>query len=407
MLSMQKMEMLRVAALRAGGYTELYIARVLGISTTTVSNRLKQAEAEKYLLRQEPYILNRQVLTAEQDAELENTVKRSSLQEKLNRAISRYSESKSRSAPHPEAVVVPSGSERVDPEGWKQRLKRFGLEAAPTIRAAIAEAKGNNAGIAWGATVASVVDEIEKLDRGNRLRPPVTFVPVCGEPLDTPLSRESASQLCSRLDTAINLTHGHALSLAALPALTPIEFASDSEKATLLRLYRRVKHYDKIFGNSGNSTGLIDKLSVIVCSVGPEDRVWGYRSDDLLRSGGLKREELNKLVSGDVAGVLVPKAGQWADERLSMIRDRHWNGLLLRSLVETVERAKAKTYPGVCVLALGKNKSDFVFRCLGLCNDQNEHVYVLNRLVVDDDLAQALLVRLVTANKLGESKKTP
>jgi hypothetical protein len=211
------------------------------------------------------------------------------------------------------------------------------------------------------------------------------------------------TSLGARLDATLNKTTGHALSLSALPALIPVhEFTSSAELSVLRRLFRRVKHYDEIFieqvpgrrkrpRETTAKKPWLQRLDAVLCSVGPDDRVWGYRGDDLLESGDLKREELQTLVLGDIAGVLIPRPGMWGDAKLAIIRD-HWNGIRLEDLQACAERAVVlKHVPGVCVFAAGANKAHFVSQCLRLRDDEGKVVSLINHLIIDDDLAARLL----------------
>jgi DNA-binding transcriptional regulator LsrR (DeoR family) len=404
---------LKAARLCAEGYSEDKIARVLGISSSTVNAAIGWAINHKRLERHKRYVFVPHGLSRAELDELDQIVSDSDMQITLQEAIDRYVDTR-KGTVTPTVRVAPSGSRRKDSRGWNLRLERFGREMAPSIRQLIGTVN-QAVGISWGASVASVVKGVETLQAGPLVRrKPIYFVPVCGEPLGAPLSAESCSNLSARMDSSLNRSQGHALSLSALPALIPVEeFTTAEDLQTLGRLFRRVKHYSDIFGQPSSSERnapsnkqwkkpWLQNLDAVLCSVGPEDRVWGYRGDDLLQSGDLTREDLRELVLGDIAGVLIPQPGKWGSPKLAMIRD-HWNGIQLEHLLGCARRAAvAKGVCGVCVVAIGSNKAAFLVECLGLRDDNGGPVSLINHLLVDDDLASALLNLLGPAQKAAE-----
>jgi hypothetical protein len=204
-----------------------------------------------------------------------------------------------------------------------------------------------------------------------------------------------------------------------VPALTPIdEFPEEAELEILERLFRRAKHYHEIFierkvrgqGRARrDSKCWLDDLDTILYSVSRDDKVWGYRADDLLASGLLKQEELCKLVLGDIAGVLIPRPNRWNDPRLGKIQ-RYWNGVTLHHILACAKRAKTTGTVGVCVFALGSNKAEVLAECLRLRDEENKPTSLINELIVDDDLASRLAQLLgsdagtsgATASQRGE-----
>jgi DNA-binding transcriptional regulator LsrR (DeoR family) len=395
---------LTAARLYAEGYTGAQIAKHLGISGAKVAEIVKSAEFSNILKPQPSYRFVSKGIDRTTLRKLEQAVVDIDLQSRTQAAVDRFTAAQD--APIcPTVRVVTTGSTRVDERGWTARLDRFGQGAAPVVRE-ILRLSQRSVGISWGATVASVVRGIEQLRTGPIARnQSLTVVPLCGEPLGTPLSEESCTNLGARLDAAINRSKGHALSLSALPALIPIDaFSKQEELEVLRRLFRRVKHYRSIFETRGNGLpGWFDSLDTILCSVGPQDRVWGYRGDDLIDSGDLQRSELQTFVLGDLAGVLIPREGRWNEKKLTDIQ-AHYNGVSFDQLRACSARASAsvdasrsnrlgsKARPmGVCALALGKNKARFVLECLRLRDRQRKPVAVVNWLIVDDDLATELL----------------
>jgi DNA-binding transcriptional regulator LsrR (DeoR family) len=402
MRAIDELTKLKAACLYAEGRSEDQIAKILGKASSTVNGAIRWAIGQKRLRPQRPYVFIMKGLPQTQRKSLRQILADADTQLSLQRAIAEAVRAHDGSIT-PTVHVVPSGSRRIDARGWELRLERFGEAAEPLIRQFLSNVD-EAAGVAWGATVASVVKGIEMAQTGPLPRTrPIWFVPVCGEPLGAPLSQESSSNLSSRLDAVLNKSAGHALSLAALPALTPVkEFQTAGDLEVLRRLFRRVKHYSEIFiardsRTKGVPSGALAKkswlrsLDAILCSIGPEDRTWGYRGDDLLESGDLERKELQSFVMGDIAGVLIPRQGMWSNPKLAMIRD-HWNGIRLEDLQLCASRsASQKNVPGVCVVALGSNKAAFIRECLRLRDDKEHVISLINYLVVDDDCAARLL----------------
>jgi hypothetical protein len=176
---------------------------------------------------------------------------------------------------------------------------------------------------------------------------------------------------------------------------------------TLKNLFRKVKHYTEIFENRSTEPPWLEELDAILCSVGPEERVWGYRGDDLIRSGGLTREELDGLVLGDIAGILIPKPGSWNHPKLTRIREC-WNGITYENLAQTARRAydSRQGAIGVCVMALGANKARLIKELLKPSTVPGRPTHsLINQLWVDQDLARELYDP--QGNKAMKEKKRP
>jgi DNA-binding transcriptional regulator LsrR (DeoR family) len=132
---------------------------------------------------------------------------------------------------------------------------------------------------------------------------------------------------------------------------------------------------------------LINKIDMLLTSVGPPDRPLGWLGDDLLRAVGLKRAQVAQLVEGDISGVLLPRQGRdiKLDGHLEKIRGA-WTGITMDDLKRCHERAQRNGMPGVVVIALGKNKATAVAEVirLGIC----DHLFIDREL--SENLKKAL-----------------
>jgi DNA-binding transcriptional regulator LsrR (DeoR family) len=287
--------------------------------------------------------------------------------------------------------VFGSGSRRTTVEGWQLRLETVTRAAAPFVRDLLLRA--NLAGISWGQTVGTMAFAIRDLPGPPpRTDNPVRVVPLCGEPLGNRPTSLSSSSLSETLEEALNGRVVSNLSLGMVPAFIPGGF-SQAELKAVWKLIGLVKAYDEVFGGRDPLAG---RLDMVLTSIGPAERPLGYGSGDLLRTGGLRVEELRETLLGDISGVCIPRPhlDRARRHKLARVTER-WTGIRLAHLEVCAGRASGNPLsgpPGVVVFAIGANKARFAIEAIRLG--------LVNYAFVDDDLAEEM-DRLLTAELGG------
>lgn len=298
----------------------------------------------------------------------------------------------------PEVRVFDSGSTDTTRPGWAARLEAFGRAAAPYIGDQIANA--SVVGTSWGDTPDAIIRAI-----GDRppLRPkhPIQFFGVCGEMLDGPPRKVSASSLAHRLDQIVNRDpmHSHCHWLAGVPSRLP-EPKPGSKDGLTGEECEAVRHYicllpgyRRVFGAHPDGRGLntrekplVDRADLILTSCGPKERPLGYRGVQELRAAGLALREAHRLVLGDISGYLL-KDPKIADRgRIAAINSRLVSPDLLGKFRACSARALAGRGGGTLVCAIGGNKSDALLEIVRLG--------LAAKIVIDLDLARELSRRL-------------
>jgi hypothetical protein len=182
-----------------------------------------------------------------------------------------------------------------------------------------------------------------------------------------------------------NYQHAHSFSLRAVPAV--ISPDHDAAKAETIREFvNRGAQFRRVFGTPGRESGpvpLVDRLEMLLTSVGPVDRPLGWLGAGLLNAVGLPRAQMKSLIVGDVSGVLLRRqdgGGEYAS-RLDRIR-ACWTGIREEHIESCQQRARRSGKPGVVVVALGAIKAPTVAEIIrrGLCR----------HLFVDQDLFDAM-----------------
>ncbi|MFQ5738715.1 MAG: hypothetical protein ACE5JX_06845 [Acidobacteriota bacterium] len=353
------------------------IAEVLGVSQPVVSRMLGRAREKGWLIQKvefaEESFLPTQMKAIQQRAftfDLEGPLKRLS---------------RDRGWPSPRAVsVFHSGSKSLLPSQLKQRSATFGRAAAANVLKAILQSR--IVGVAWGSTLASVIDGLEALKLVPPLTPqPVRFVATCGEPLGHDMSEVSSSFLARRLDKIVNgRSERYSSCLAGIAAVIPRKFIAKNEGETIQHFIESAKSYKKVFGARGSrgEHSLISQLDCFLTSVAADGRPWNMQKDEFIVTGGLDRDQLEALVCGDVGGVLIPRPDLTPrqQEELAEVRQM-WTGIRRKDL-ERCAQSSRQGRPGVLVVTFGRNKKRVLYEAtkMGLVNE----------LIIDHDLADEL-----------------
>jgi DNA-binding transcriptional regulator LsrR (DeoR family) len=361
------------AYLYTHGNDQAKIGGVLGVSQAEVSRLLAVA-------RREGWLQTRCVLPEDAVAAVEQMVfsGRDALRERLVREAARGG-----SAVVPAFRIFHSGGEGSDAGSWNARLRRFGEAAATRLQELLPHLR--LVGVAWGATIARLVDGVRQLNpHPPSLRAPVQFIPLTGEPLTFPDPETSSSTLAHRLNEILG-GQGAFHSLAAVPAFIPAKFSPHSRKA-IRQFIAEIAGYRVIFERRGADGDpqepLADRVDAIITGVGTVAAgVSGRLLDDRLVAEGLTKEELRERVIGDIGGVFLPRSAR--DRVVEGINER-WAGVRLEHFARcALGAARGAGRVGVIVLAVGRSKAEVVLECV--------RAGLVNELLLDHDLAQALI----------------
>lgn len=255
-------------------------------------------------------------------------------------------------------------------------------------------------GISWGYTITSIVHELRKLDPlPPRKGKPITFLPLCGEPLGKPkgkaVTQLSASSLAEQFDKLFNDSTEHSPTMSPVPAIIfDHDFEKDFETSqknvnTICEFFKSfATGYREIFygeqKNRKQEKPLIHKLDTILTGVGAPTHPRGYWGDTLMSTQGINWESLSKLIIGDISGVLFPdpKFSDNMPKEFKMIIDG-WTGIKKEHIENCAKKALDNKTSGVIVVAVGANKAKSLYESM-----KNK---LVNKLVIDLDLAEALL----------------
>jgi DNA-binding transcriptional regulator LsrR (DeoR family) len=352
------------------GNDQARIKEVLGVSQGEVSRLLATA-------RREGWLQMRCILPDGVVQEIEQLVfaNRNQLRDRLDH------EARAHDAPPVRGIrVLPGGAAATDPAGWNLRLERFGRAAAARFQELLPRMRVT--GVAWGKTIAGLVGGLRQSPpQGQSPAEPVHFFPITGEPLTNPDPETSSSTLSHRLNEIVNGGKGMFHSLAAVPAFVPAKFPKKSREA-IRAFLAEIFGYRAIFDRRQPQKPLIDQVDSIITGVGTVSaEASGRLLDDRMRAEETTKEQLAKLVIGDIGGVFVPRSPR--NETVRGINER-WTGATLADFAGCARAAAQNNHRvGVIVLAVGKAKAQIVLECVRLG--------LVNELIIDHELAQALL----------------
>jgi DNA-binding transcriptional regulator LsrR (DeoR family) len=392
------LDMLAAAFLAGEGKKQVEIANTLSLSPTAVSRLLK--EARKTYLRQEVRFLHEK-LAPETMKNVLHRASRNQLGDTLNRLALRNG------VRGPVLRVYSCHSPSKD---IRQRMEELSRYAAPYIRDLILRAKV--CGVTWGGMLSRVVPALRELSLASPWKTDrIDIIPLSGEPLGDNPNSYSSSTLAHELGRIVNGDEYNAESVAMVPAFIPDGFTSQ-EVQGVWRLIGLVKSYNRIFGppqgrastivdrSAGlNDNSLANSLDMVLTSVGSAERPLGHGAGRLFETGGLRIEQLRTLVIGDIGGVCYPRPDLSTEEKEALrgVTSR-WTGVSRRHLRGCARRAHEgdpfRSAPGVVVICVGSERAKFLIDVVKLG--------VVNHLIIDDDLQNALLRELNTSPRSEE-----
>ena len=182
--------------------------------------------------------------------------------------------------------------------------------------------------------------------------------------------------------------------LSGIPAY--ISYQRAQESGTTLAAWRKffagVPGYNAIFGGiRGSATPLIRRLDTIITGVGTivltREAQWRETGDfikERLDQDCLSKQEMHRLIYGDIGGILLAREGLSAGDMKQIDQlNAGWMGMRLSHWQAVARAAAPKGAPGVIVVAYGPWKAEMVRKIIQLG--------LVNQLIVDATLADALL----------------
>jgi DNA-binding transcriptional regulator LsrR (DeoR family) len=359
------------------GLAQGEIGRMLGgLSQSVVSRLLKHAEERKWLERRYRFIP--EGLPAERLEYLRRLVE-------PNQLIDRLSAVESRTGVRVRDVhVVDSGSTGTSAKAIAQRQSRFGRAGARTVADLLL--RSDVFGVTWGRTISHVVDALREIAPVRATGRAIRFVPVCGEPQHEKSNPDTSSHLAERLHVLLRASiPGRPASLTGVPALIPRRFRG-SDARGIRKFVEAAASYREIFGDRAPLIGQVDSL---LTSAGPAERPMGFVNEELRSAGSvsprpLTKEQLAKLVVGDIGGVLLPRRDLDAAARREVAAlNNMWTGVKREHLERIATQAARTNRPGVIVASFGGvDRAEIVAEAVR-CG-------LVNELIIDRQLADAL-----------------
>jgi DNA-binding transcriptional regulator LsrR (DeoR family) len=316
-----------------------------GLSQSRVSRLLKLAEARR-LLDVRYRFLGADELSPEHLADLQALVEPKELLDILRRFDSKNG------VRVREVRVVDTGGPGETPRTTDLRLARLGRGAATRVGELLQ--RSSIFAVTWGQTVSHVVDALAAAP--PRLDRPVTFVPVCAEPLDRSSNKETSSHLVQRLHRLLQPDAPPPPSLTGVPALIPLKFLIRDH--SIRQFIEEAASYREIFGGADP---LIKRVDTLITSVGPADRPMGFIHDELLKAGSIEGKPLTatklaSLVAGDIGGILIPRRTLKDEKDKTAVEalNEMWTGVKRKHLERIARDADRNNRPGVIVVSLDR-----------------------------------------------------
>lgn len=364
-------------------FHEEEIARLMGVKGRTVRELIHEAR-QQGLFRG----FDERKVTAERFDQLQNMRAHSDGLFDALQAASRLSGGKPVLQRLSVINTVAPGEE---PAEIKKNLAAFGALAGERLRHWLGQC--SHIGVAWGETLWLAFEAMKHIHAADHLPRELQVIPTLGETLALRAVGHSSSQLALELQQTLAGHRDPPLSLSGVAAVIPRSFQSSGEIEVIHRfLIEASPAYRLIFGRddrTDHGKPLVEQMDALVTSVSLADGPPRMAEHDLLEIGGVPPAEYDKLVFGDIGGVLLPRPevrtkGQKAHfeqiaELLTGIRFKHYEDVAKRAAA-----ADDEALPGVIVLATGAKKAPVVWRAI--------QMGIVNRLICDAGLLEKLAV---------------
>lgn len=269
-------------------------------------------------------------------------------------------------------------------------------------------------GLMWGRTVHLLVENIkacgEYLD--HDALGGVVCVPLCGDPIHLMNQRKlefSASWLAVELERALRRPTAYRPAnscLIGVPAYLAraVREGARVDGGSLFRYLHGIPGYQVIFGGGpAQPRRLADQVDSVIMGagiIGPECAQWSperpnfpatgdFIAERLLQEADVRKEDLARLIFGDVGGILLERPNlSVADRKTVESLNDGWTGMRERDLRQIAAAAGETGRAGLVLVASSAAKAEVLLAAIrrGLVNRVVVDVLLKERLV---ELAQA------------------
>lgn len=273
-----------------------------------------------------------------------------------------------------------------EPHGFEQA-------AAPVVQQLLVHVR--RLGIGCGATIAGIMRELGPLL--PTLEHPPHVIPIVGEPTHLTnvdqSQKNSATLMAELFRHALGSSDSHAV-LRGVAAYIPRRFA---QRGGIAEFFHSVPGYRTIFGSDDDANSAeINKLDCIITGAGIVSPAQPELQGTLIRerlaqenldcNHQIEPETLDRLVYGDLAGILIPRQKiSPAGRKLVETLNKGLTGLRRAHLERVCQMADGTSSPGVVLIAFGEQKLELI------------------REIIRTGLATTLVTTLESARQLASS----
>lgn len=241
-------------------------------------------------------------------------------------------------------------------------------------------------GISLGRTIANVIREMPRT--GVRISHPVKVVPLSGDPvhlINLNYQQQTASLLAGELVQRAFAPGSSSEQpvLTGVPCYLPIRFQGQGKKNSPVEEYlNAIPGFQKVFGGTQHNDNFLRQVDTALVGVGvitdnDKDNTQDLQTGVFIREIILAEQresaksELERIIDGELGGVLLPKPRLSDSDRLLLAGyKRGWLGIQENELRSLAQSASTNGQPGVILVARGAAKAEAVRAAtkLGLIN---------------------------------------
>jgi hypothetical protein len=335
------------------------IGKILGgLSQPHVSRLLKHAEQQDYLVIEQRFV--KEHFSDDWIRQMDELLVPSGLTADLGKFCNREG------IGTPRLAVFESGPGNTE-GALAQRRTRFGRTASGRLIELIE--KSRIVGVAWGRTIKSLAEGIaasrQPVDKSRK----TVFAAVCAELVSLAQHGYSASRLAGTFDELFNEVPEESPQLTGFPAYVPRHY-DENMRRSIWQYIADTPGYHRVFSGPD---ALIGKMDMLISSVGSSKTPVLGSFEELVQAGGLRADDLRKLIIGDLGGILIPETGL-SPSKKALIDDLNglWTGIKTEHVRAVADRAFSNpNQSGVVVVAIQKERGDTIFELIrrGLVNE--------------------------------------
>ncbi|RBW58812.1 hypothetical protein DS906_08445 [Ruegeria sp. A3M17] len=347
-----------------------------GLSQPHVSRLLKHAERQNYLVIEQRFV--KEQFSDEWIRQMDELLAPSGLNSDLKEYCVRNG------LRSPRLGVFESGPGNTE-AALAQRRTRFGRTASGRLTELIE--KSDVIGVAWGRTIKSLAEGIaasrQPIDKSRKTE----FAAVCAELVSLAQHGYSASRLAGTFDELFNEKQEESPQLTGFPAYIPRHY-DETMRRSIWQYISDTPGFHRVFSGPD---ALIDKMDMLISSVGSSSTPVLGSFEELVQAGGLRADDLRQLVVGDLGGILIPRTGI-SQIKMDLIDELNglWTGIKTEHVKAIADRAfDDPNQSGVVVVAIQKERGDTVFELISRG--------LVNELLIDHAAAEQLHNRVAEA----------